>query len=416
MSCIMKKLLIFSLISSCLGQIYVQNLPTGTVVFGTEGQFLTIESQPRDCVLAWKERSMLPKTFVYNSKKKTCTPLTSVLGTKKAVDGEEAYLIETSEDICQRNVTKAVEDITEKTTTAIDTTTTSTTTTTTTTTTEAPWSQEVVLIREPEGMVHYERETAVKEGSCSVNSYERTKELLHSNTHYVSCGKCADKIKLDTSPPRDPCLPRIEDVEKSKPIGVCDVDQKEVVNKLQIDYLLPMAATISEYKDIRCLYPQGAVFYYYNAGLDRISDSTLLMDGGCVETKNGKFYTAKGFFDIFHYCGKDGNCTVIANRGTLTPVNGGKSYTKEGQRIGRNEKPFDDKDAYLKSKIPLGENVRRRKSSRLVCFTGQYQCIGTFEAFDFIVCTVALRTLRRLRSMRSSSLTRKDPKFDRLVS
>uniref|UniRef100_A0A1I7XYH9 Salivary lipocalin n=1 Tax=Steinernema glaseri TaxID=37863 RepID=A0A1I7XYH9_9BILA len=178
----MKRILLLSLASFCLGTTYVQNLPTGTVVFGTEGKVLTRKFQPRDCVLAWKERSMLPKTFIYNSKKKTCTPLTSVLGTKKAADGEEAYFIESSEDICQRNVTKAVEDITDCTAhmsvglyhkTVISkseqmkkwdalmaslhimdvqksTSTTTAKKTTTTTTTEAPWSQEVVVLRDPE--------------------------------------------------------------------------------------------------------------------------------------------------------------------------------------------------------------------------------------------------------------------------
>uniref|UniRef100_A0A1I7YAC6 MSP domain-containing protein n=1 Tax=Steinernema glaseri TaxID=37863 RepID=A0A1I7YAC6_9BILA len=88
------------------------NLPKSTVVFGTEGKVLKNKAQPRDCVARWEEEDLLPKTFIYNSKKKTCTPLTSVLGTKKAADGEEAYFIELSQDVCQRNVTKAVEDIT----------------------------------------------------------------------------------------------------------------------------------------------------------------------------------------------------------------------------------------------------------------------------------------------------------------
>uniref|UniRef100_A0A1I8A3N5 DUF5675 domain-containing protein n=1 Tax=Steinernema glaseri TaxID=37863 RepID=A0A1I8A3N5_9BILA len=108
----MKRILLVSLASSCFGQIYVQNLPIGTVVFGTEGEVLNNKAHPRDCVARWEEGTSMPKTFVYNSLKKTCTPLTSVLGTKKAVDGEEAYFIESSQDICQRNVTKAVEDIT----------------------------------------------------------------------------------------------------------------------------------------------------------------------------------------------------------------------------------------------------------------------------------------------------------------
>uniref|UniRef100_A0A1I7YBD2 Uncharacterized protein n=1 Tax=Steinernema glaseri TaxID=37863 RepID=A0A1I7YBD2_9BILA len=351
----MKRLLLLSLVSSCFGTTYVQNLPTGTVVFGTVGEVLISKFHPRDCVLAWKEGSVLPKTFVYNSLKKTCTFLTLVLGTKKASTGEEAYFIESSEDVCKRNFTEAVEDITE-----------------------APWSQEVVIIREPEAMVHYNSKATFKkvyrnhrfyelgngssinlscndgekhclcnealdcgkfsltskhiilrgecngEGRCGVNSYDRwTKKLLHSNTHYVSCGKCADEIKLDTSPPRDPCLPRIEDVEKSKPIGVCDVDQKKVMNKLQVDYLLPYAPTTSE--------------------------------DTAIQAKNDKFYTAEGLFFLQQYCGKDGKCTIMAEDGTMTPVNGGKTYTEVAQKIGDERKPFDDTDAYLRDIVSVTE-------------------------------------------------------------
>uniref|UniRef100_A0A1I8A4P6 SUEL-type lectin domain-containing protein n=1 Tax=Steinernema glaseri TaxID=37863 RepID=A0A1I8A4P6_9BILA len=194
-------------------------------------------------------------------------------------------------------------------------------------------------------------------GQCAVNAYEKNK-VLQRDIHYVSCGKCADKIKLDKSPPRKPCLQRIEDVEKSKPIEVCDVDQKKVVNKLQIDYLLPRA-TIS-YRGlrngvIRCLYPQGAVIYYYNIGLGKSSNYTVGINGGCVETKNNKFYTAEGNFYIGQYCGKDGNCTVIAEGGTMTPINGGKTYTEEAQKIGDEKKPFDDTDAYLRDIVSVTE-------------------------------------------------------------
>uniref|UniRef100_A0A1I7Z689 Basic tail protein n=1 Tax=Steinernema glaseri TaxID=37863 RepID=A0A1I7Z689_9BILA len=199
----MERLLLLSLASSCLGTTYVQNLPMGTVVFGTEGEFVPYDN-PYDCVLAWKERGMLPKTLVYNYKKKTCTPLRSVHGTKKAMDGEEAYFIESSQDICQRNVTKAVEDITEKTTTTKP----ATTTTIDTTTTEAPWSQEVVLIREPEAMVHYFRKDTPKKVYRNYVFYESKKDSktnLYCNegekhclcNEALECGKFSVKYLYD---------------------------------------------------------------------------------------------------------------------------------------------------------------------------------------------------------------------------
>uniref|UniRef100_A0A1I7ZZF4 C-type lectin domain-containing protein n=1 Tax=Steinernema glaseri TaxID=37863 RepID=A0A1I7ZZF4_9BILA len=119
----MRKLLLLSLFSSGLCVFYVQQLPKDLVLHGQLGQvtsawvigshaILNNKVHPRDCVDRWEDGASMPNTFVYNSMKKACTPLMSVFGTKKALNGEEAYFIESSQDICKRNVTKAVEDIT----------------------------------------------------------------------------------------------------------------------------------------------------------------------------------------------------------------------------------------------------------------------------------------------------------------
>uniref|UniRef100_A0A1I8A715 Uncharacterized protein n=1 Tax=Steinernema glaseri TaxID=37863 RepID=A0A1I8A715_9BILA len=107
----MKLLLLLSTCSICLSEIYVQNLPEGTVVYGTLGEVTVDQNEPSDCVLHWDSTNSMPKVFIYNSREKTCTPLTSVLGTKSGNGDEEAYIIELDEQICQKNVTKAVEDI-----------------------------------------------------------------------------------------------------------------------------------------------------------------------------------------------------------------------------------------------------------------------------------------------------------------
>uniref|UniRef100_A0A1I8A7M3 Uncharacterized protein n=1 Tax=Steinernema glaseri TaxID=37863 RepID=A0A1I8A7M3_9BILA len=107
----MRLLLLLSVCSICLCKIYVQNLPRGTVAYGLMGEVTMDQNEPSDCLLHWQATNNIPKAFIYNSREKTCTALTSVLGTKSGKDDEESYIIELSKEICHKNVSKAVEDI-----------------------------------------------------------------------------------------------------------------------------------------------------------------------------------------------------------------------------------------------------------------------------------------------------------------
>uniref|UniRef100_A0A1I7YND5 DUF3421 domain-containing protein n=1 Tax=Steinernema glaseri TaxID=37863 RepID=A0A1I7YND5_9BILA len=379
-------------------QLYHENLPRGAVVFGTEGEFI-IGYDLYGCVLAWKERSMLPKIFIYNSRKKTCTPFMSILGSKKASNGEEAYLIDSTQNICQGNVTKAVEDLKDRRSTTTQETST-TTTSTTTTTTEALWSQKLVLMRNPEALVRHNRgavgekfrnhvvmdfketesdkfssvlcdkyvwkEVCVcdevfkcskvqlkkdylgiradckAKGDCTVNAYDGDGNgaiQIAQNVHYVSCGIS--------------CLPRLEDLEKSKPIGLCTVDRKDVANKLIIDYALPLV--FFHHNKPRCRYPGGEVIYY-EKGTESHVPTSLFLDGGCVGTKDGKFYKAEGIYSIYHYCSED-TCTLLAvlTQGKITALEGEKIYTYDRERDCDKDKPFNDRDAYLRDIVSLME-------------------------------------------------------------
>uniref|UniRef100_A0A1I7YNR1 GON domain-containing protein n=1 Tax=Steinernema glaseri TaxID=37863 RepID=A0A1I7YNR1_9BILA len=179
-------------------------------------------------------------------------------------------------------------------------------------------------------------------------------DVLQRDVHYVSCGKCVDKIKLDKSPPRKQCLPRLENVEKSKPIGACKVNQSEVANKLQIDYLLPQAQSYLRPTVTRCLYTEGAVFYYSKRARGG-SAHLESINGGCVQTKDRRFYTAKGKYFIYQYCDEDGACTLYAKGGTMAPLTGGKTYIEEEQKVGNDSIPFEGTDVYLKDIVSVTE-------------------------------------------------------------
>uniref|UniRef100_A0A1I7XYJ8 Secreted protein n=1 Tax=Steinernema glaseri TaxID=37863 RepID=A0A1I7XYJ8_9BILA len=100
----MKWLLLLSLASFCLGKLYVRRMADGKIGYGSDGEIVTNKT-PRDCVALWQDENTLPIMFVYNSVKKTCTPLKSVSGTKEAMYGEEGYMIDQSERLCQKNIT-----------------------------------------------------------------------------------------------------------------------------------------------------------------------------------------------------------------------------------------------------------------------------------------------------------------------
>uniref|UniRef100_A0A1I7ZZG0 C-type lectin domain-containing protein n=1 Tax=Steinernema glaseri TaxID=37863 RepID=A0A1I7ZZG0_9BILA len=108
----MRWLLLLSLSAPLLCDIYLLSLPEGTIVYGKAGDVTTASDDPRDCVSQWDASNSLPKTFVYNSRSKTCTALTSVFGTREGSNDEEAFLIqESTQNLCPTNATEAVEKL-----------------------------------------------------------------------------------------------------------------------------------------------------------------------------------------------------------------------------------------------------------------------------------------------------------------
>uniref|UniRef100_A0A1I7YAT6 C-type lectin domain-containing protein n=1 Tax=Steinernema glaseri TaxID=37863 RepID=A0A1I7YAT6_9BILA len=100
------------LFSPSLCDIYLLSLPKGTVVYGKVGDVVTGKEDPRDCVSHWDESNSLPKTFVYNSRSKTCTAMTSAFGTKEGSSEEEAFLIqESTQNLCPTNATEALQKV-----------------------------------------------------------------------------------------------------------------------------------------------------------------------------------------------------------------------------------------------------------------------------------------------------------------
>uniref|UniRef100_A0A1I7YW42 DUF3421 domain-containing protein n=1 Tax=Steinernema glaseri TaxID=37863 RepID=A0A1I7YW42_9BILA len=159
---------------------------------------------------------------------------------------------------------------------------------------------------------------------------------------------CEDTTSSHPEPetPIAPCLPSLEDHEKSTPLGKCAVNKEEVVNKLQVRGYVKL---YNDDERIDCVYPEGTILYFKKRRSGtRESALFVKRDESCLKTKDGSFYHATTTFFVNHYCDYNGECTLLAYYGDIKAVNGGKTYTERGHiNVDNTTKPVNDRNAYL---------------------------------------------------------------------
>uniref|UniRef100_A0A1I7YWL3 Hemopexin n=1 Tax=Steinernema glaseri TaxID=37863 RepID=A0A1I7YWL3_9BILA len=174
----------------------------------------------------------------------------------------------------------------------------------TTPTTKAPWTQKLVVLRDPEAMVRYHSDPPMFSESANPKWFRNhiVTEISHRlhgwiGSMYCHSGEaacvCDEKYNCNVILPpqtsgvsfnihivcaKGACLPSLEDHEKSTPVGGCAVNQQEVVNKLQVDYAISDVHTFQDAERIGLsLYLVHAITRFYRFRLSILRRRDILL-------------------------------------------------------------------------------------------------------------------------------------------